>query len=280
MALKADAELDLGGTSINLNFRNKRRGETSSLSLLGRLEYVTLPVEASYYDSVYALVKSSPDITTKAENIRSQFASGSGNFFNICFGVGSERYFDMGGLRHISAVGARLSIVLGGASFDIEPLQEREYYFYDEPDTLYDVEYTRTYTSGETIETKGSGLGMILSIPAGLETYLNKKFVLRLGAYSIIPLYMKGKWEAKLIDTGWKEVYDYTRGGTDTTIVEPPDELDSRTDIVEFAAQLVNVTAYYFGAGYRVNDAIELNFLHFANLTDLGTWRISVNIRY
>jgi len=279
-ALKEGADLDLGGTSINLNFRNKRRNQTSSLSLLGRLEYITVPVEATLYDSTYRFERPSPSIITQEDRALSLSASGSGHFFNICFGVGSERYFYTGGLRHISAVGAKMAMILGKANFDIKPTQERYYYLHDEPDPLNDVEFTRTYTSGETIKTKGSGLGMDLSIPAGLETYLNKKLVLRLGAHSIIPLYMTGNWKAEIVDTGWEEVIDYTRGGTDTTFAEPEDELDSGTYIVDFAAKMVNLTTYYFGAGYKVSDAIELNFLHFANLTDLGTWRISVNIRY
>jgi len=279
-ALKEGADLDLGGTSINLNFRNKRRNHTSSFSLLGRLEYIISPVEATLYDSTYWFNRASPSIVTQEDRALSLSASGSGHFFNLCFGVGSERYFYTGGLRHISAVGAKLAMILGKVNFDIKPTQERYYYLYDAPDTLNDVEFTRTYTSGETIKTKGSGLGMVLSIPAGLETYLNKKLVLRLGAHSIIPLYMTGNWKAEFVDTGWEEVYDYTHGGTDTTIAEPKDELDSGTYILDFAAKLANLTMYYFGAGYKVSDAIELNFLHFANLTNLGTWRISVNIRY
>ena len=278
---KQEQKQNVNSTSFSLMGRNKRRSEEHSISYLAGLSYYTQPINVSMFDTSYSLFIS-PSSKEEASLVNTQKGDGSMNYLGFGFGVGSEKYFEAMGMKNLFAIGAIPTFFTSKTKIKLDPMKsETTYYDNYYPDTL-GFQYKATFTNNETYDLKYSSCGFALSIPAGLETNLTERFVLRLGVTQDMVLKLKNTDEEVLTDAGWKYERDVTQGTSlrDTTITEPDNELDSWTTKTADKTKFETNTTYHYGLGFKVNDNIELNFLNFAQLTDLRTWVLGVNIKF
>ena len=54
----------------------------------------------------------------------------------------------------------------------------------------------------------------------------------------------------------------------------------SKSGLDASAYLFASILSYSFGAEYKINQSVSIDFLHFARLTDLRTWLLSVNLRF
>jgi hypothetical protein len=275
---KMESTLTLKGIVIGLNGRNKRRYEDHSISFLGSINYTHQPITASSLDTTYDLFTPSAGLKEEMSEVTKQELSGAVDYFAIGLGIGGEKYFDAMGTNNLFAIGFIPNFYTGTAKIKIKPettnttYYDNYYYF---PDTLA---YTSTYTNNETWDVKDCFSGFTVTIPAGLETHLTDRLVLRLGVTEDFMLKLKSSYEEVLTDAGSK--YEYSGTDTSYTQQEPADELDSHTYKTEDKVTWANATTYHYGLGFMINKNIELDFLNFAQLTDLRTWVLGVNIKF
>ncbi len=199
--------------------------------------------------------------------------SGSATVYHFQAGFGGEYHFD--NLKSMSALGLKLSYIRGNLDFQQNPGINTLSHNEVNSDTLKSDSYSRTESDNRTVVTKGSASGLILNIPVGLETKLTDKLTIRLGANTMIPLFFKGDWNTEDTDGQNQMVSgDSTNYVSDTTIPV----FDSEK--VGISGKLLNLTQYYFGASYQVTESIRIDFLHFAKLTDLDTWWLSIVLKH
>jgi len=273
------------GILISLYGRNKRRAEDHAVSYVGMLTYVNEPMSMKYTDTIYDYQKSISGFYSgcydKTVGLTKQEGKGGLSYIGFGLGVGYEKYFDAMNTNNLFAIAAIPSFFTGTAKMKMSPGYQNVNFWGNlgsYPDTLA---YTGFGTNGEVFDIKNCFSGLNITLPVGLETNLTEKLCLRLGATEDIMFMQKYGYEMVMTDSGGKSVYTQTMP-FDTVITnqEPSDELDSYTSKSESKTSFSNMTNYYFGAGYKINDNIELNFLNYAQLTDLRCWVLGVNIKF
>ncbi len=241
------------------------------------LNYSYIPMEISSTNYNYNFSRLSPIETISSETIERSEGEGSGHLFNGSVAMGGE--IDISGSALI-IFGFKLNLYYLAASIGFREPEEKTTYrhFIDDLNPLNDEAYvTRNYSSGKE-EYSGSGFAAMLDIPVGVEVQLFKGFFLRLGASSIMPLFLIGQVRGTS-DNKWRSETSYTEGtNAGTTIFSEgsPRNVDSSYD----AHLLASMVTYTFGAGFQVTDSISIDLLHFANLIDLSTWMLSVSIGF
>jgi len=277
---KYQEEDKYNGIIVGLNGRNKRRMEDHSVSYLANLTYAHQPITMNAFESIYHYMSPSSGFYTESESIFSQTADGSQGYLTLSLGVGAEKYFDAMSTENMFAIGVFPSFIMGSAKLNYKPVKMTETYW--DNTTASDTYAFSTYqTDGEYLNVKQSAVGIAISVPLGLETHLTDKLVLRLGATEDFMLKYTGSSKITMADSGWK--YTYTQTMPYDTVIsesEPTDELDSYTIDAESKYSWNTMTSYYYGLGYRINRNIELNFLNYAQLTDLRCWVLGVNIKF
>ncbi|MFC1555620.1 hypothetical protein ACFL67_00910 [candidate division KSB1 bacterium] len=276
--------MELTLSTIFLNMRMKKINTTlNSLqqnSYLFKYERFHLPVsieaiDESIQDSLNVSGISSERIITSRYGVSS--GDGNGNLNNVEFGTGFERHIN--DYNTMIAMGAKFNYLWGDLDFKLNPgkLQETVEIDTEFGDPGEDDITVTTLTDNRTQITSGSIKGMFLTVPIGIETKLMSKLTLRLGARSVIPLMFKTEWETA------------TEDGVDEVISEEDgidnDPVDGQFPFNKFKksnidGKSINLDSYHFGARYEINDAIAIDLLHFAKLTELDTWWLSVVIRY
>jgi len=195
--------------------------------------------------------------------------SGSAGINSLTFGVGTERYFD--GLKSMSAIGIKLQYMSGNFDLDQGPgIRTEEYHqFFNRNDST--TIYENVFSDNKTTVTSGKANLLMLSIPIGLEMKITKKFTFRIGADATIPLFFDGSWKRTISDsTNTLDGQSYI-----------PDDALSATEnkVSKLKGKLLNLRSYHFGASYKVSDAINIDFLNFADITNLRTWWLSVVLK-
>jgi hypothetical protein len=270
----------LTGSYFNLNGRNKRRYEDHSFSFLGSISYAHEPITESAIDSVYDISMPMSGEKTEYTAFATQTAKGSMNYLDIALGVGAEKHFDAMNTENMFAIGVIPSFFTGAEKLTVSPI-DTNVIFWSNNISRDTFAYTMFGTNGEFYNIKECFSGLGISVPMGLETHITDKLVLRLGATEDFMLKTKDHYEVSLADSGWKNVYTQTEPfDTIITNQEPSGELDSYTGISENKTSFANSTSYYYGLGYKISDNIELNFINYAQLTDLRTWVLGVNIKF
>lgn len=210
------------------------------------------------------------------ENIHDQMiGDGSSTIWNMTAGIGGERHFDS--FNSMFALGAKLSYLTGNLKLDQGP-GRRDHMTVDEnlgtgtiDTTMYQI------NDRQIIQTKGTGSMWVLSLPVGLETKLSKKLTVRLGANAIIPLKFDGTWTVTKTDSINQVESRVPETAPDPDLGETYayNETDSG-----LSGTLYNLSSYHFGATYDISESVRIDFLHFAQLTDLRTWWLSLTLKY
>jgi hypothetical protein len=269
-----EQKTDQGGFYLALNGRNKKRMEDHSLSYLGSIVYVHQPLTMTVFDTTYDYSDYETDyISLTATNTR-QEGTGATDYFALALGIGTEKKFDAFGASSMFAIGLIPSYFSGKSTMTMEPSETNAYTYYTYPDTM---ESTTFYSNGETYDYEYCYGGFTATIPVGLEMHLTDRLVLRLGVTQDMMLKFKDCDEVTMTDNGWTQ--HIVSGPFDTTYYEPANELDSYYSKTEDKVTFNTMTTYHYGMGFKVNDNIELNFLNFADLTNLKSWVLGVNIK-
>lgn len=272
---------ETSGVFLALNGRNKRRTDEYSMSILAEIAYSHQPVNGTMTETTYSLNTQTSGGKIENSELATQKFDGKLNYFKIALGIGGEKKFEAFDMHNIFAIGLLPSYFTTNLKIKAEPEFETRYYYRDVPDT---AEYTEEANNGEYYDIKNCTGGLSLKIPVGLESFLTNRLVLRLGVTQEITLTLKDCSEMILADKGetYKRVVRRSQNPAfrDTIIIEPPDELDSRSFKSKSKLTMSNASTYHYGLGFKVNDNIELNFLNFAQLTDLRRWQLGVNIKF
>jgi len=274
--------VELGVRSIFLNLRYKKTFPNlksfSQLNYLFNLTRYSLPIninstKVNQQDSLVVSgilpenIKDREESTVKSD--------GSAVVYKLMIGVGGERYFD--DLRSMAAAGVKLFYLWGDVNLTQQPAEINETYYKTTDDPVNDIKYKNVISDERIIRTKGSGSALMISIPFGLETKIHDKFTLRFGASSWIPISFKGDWE---IDTEDKP--DSLVSSTSEDVTFHPEEIVPMFEnrVAKAKGNFINLTTYHFGANYKISESIDIDLLHFARLTELDTWWLSINLKF
>jgi len=199
--------------------------------------------------------------------------TGSAGINNLTFGIGTERYFD--GLKSMSAIGIKLQYMSGKFDLDQGPGKRTEEFhqLFNRRDSTV---YKNVFSDNKTTVTHGNANLLMLSIPVGLEMKITKKLTFRIGADATIPLFFDGSWERTISDS----TNTIISSSGDGQSYIPDDDLSVTEDKVsKLKGKLLNLRSYHFGASYKVSDTINIDFLNFADITNLRTWWLSVILK-
>lgn len=273
------------------NARMRNYGEQWDISYLGGLNFYYVPLDFKWEgkdidkDSTYGSIADTIPATVDYTYTEfTETTNGNAMIFRFGLGAAGVRNFEFTGRKSLSAIGAKLSILIGSLNLDTDPRTEKTVYrdiIYDDS-TSNDDGYITNYTSGTTVKTEGSLFALLLDIPVGVETQVTDNLTLRLGSNTTLPVVLTGSWD--VTETKGKNVKktEYTHGpnaGKDTTIYTNVQE-DKYEDKYGVSIKPAALTTFSYGASYKVNDAIEFDLTGFANLTSLTGWKIAVNIKY
>jgi len=139
-------------------------------------------------------------------------------------------------------------------------------------------DYTRTVTSSYTTRQKTTSSSTLLSFPVGLEFKPIRKLSLRLGARFVYSRYEFVSTDMLLSSTAPNEIIVYGDGSTTESLLDNP--YDPYTNNSSTVKGKSSYTDYYYGAGWDVNEYLSLDFMGFANLTDLSNWKLSAVFKF
>jgi len=266
-------EVGLRSYFVNLRYKKIEPGlatfnETNYLVSYNR-HRLPIEVEATEISSGDTLTQT--DVLRSTKTVSTSIGSGTGSINRLIFGYGKEKHFD--GLKSMLALGAKLTVLWGSMDYEQGPSTKKNTNtIIDEGTSVLDT--TDTFLDNRVFRSEGEAKGVLLSLPIGVETQIGEKFTLRMGANTWIPLSFSGKWrkdERDLPDTMADTAQTYT---PDVTV---PSE---KSEAADLKAKILNMTTYYFGASFDMTQNIRIDLLHFANLTRLDTWWLSVILKY
>jgi hypothetical protein len=157
---------------------------------------------------------------------------------------------------------------------------EATVYRYDElNDPSLPASYVQTSTWGEQWEYNATGAYLAWTFPVCVEFDLTKSIVFRLGARHQIYNYDRTYTE---VLTGGTDLVTIrtTYGDGTTSIGYTPNPLDEQTGYSESWGYRQSYTDYTYGAGWKVTDNLQLDFMGFAKLTDLTNWKLSAVFKF
>lgn len=134
---------------------------------------------------------------------------------------------------------------------------------------------TVSATSINSWEEENSRWTRTIRIPVGIEFDFTQSVAIRLGAEhtrSIINntnrvIDTGSSTEVVRVELGDGSWYEYTNNSTIS---------ESNNEVVTYQSN----TLYTYGIGYKVNDYLQIDFMGFSDLTDLGTWNLSAMISF
>ncbi|MCP4634506.1 MAG: hypothetical protein GY855_16380, partial [candidate division Zixibacteria bacterium] len=143
----------------------------------------------------------------------------------------------------------------------------------DDPD-----DYTRTVTSDYSTSKKETSATTTLSVPVGLEFYPVRKLAFRLGA-----LFRCVERETEtntiiLSSSAQHERIVYGDGTVSEALLQDP--YDPGTNTHSLTKNIYTDTHYYYGAGWDVTENLQLDFMGFADMTDLVNWKLSAIFKF
>jgi hypothetical protein len=149
---------------------------------------------------------------------------------------------------------------------------------YDNGDTLQTIlDFTATTWSSETWMTKTSGSTKEFIIPLGLEFYLAKPLVFRLGAQHTLSFNDYNTTTSR-IDYQAERTLIVFGDGSELPIYPDPGPAPDDVEVTE--TESVPKTDYFYGIGWRVSNYFQIDLMGFNNVTDLSNWRLSATLRF
>lgn len=128
--------------------------------------------------------------------------------------------------------------------------------------------YSETYTESQ----------FHLLAPVGLEFHITDNFVFRLGARHSMN-YLNTSW-VETNSTGPMRITEIDPNTNDTTYSVDPNPSGNVDAEGEISNSSYSQTAYTYGAGWKISDHLQLDFMGFAHLDDMTGWKASAIIKF
>ena len=269
-------------------------GEATRTSLMGKISTGIYPITLT--DQYHTWVETNkPDYTVGSgsspdsvygyyhlnDYLRKQNGSGNLNLYQIQAGIGFEHTFSNEAVVILGVKGTYMPI---SSTLDMDPLTRVTTYkdLYNDPDQE-DEGYIETINYNDLFSMKVSGNVVFLEIPSALEFQLFKKMDFRVGSNQIIPIYGNGKYESSYTDRPDRTRIEYTDGPNAGNVEESTasgESLSSGSDALKISSTNINFSTFHTGLGYQVNENIQVDILHYTNLTNLSTWYLSFTVGF
>lgn len=288
--------ISLVGSELYANARLMRQvSEGSRLSLFGHFSSALFPIDlTSENHDKYERMRpnqvsdTTGEITGYGDYYLEEYSSqrnGTGSlvFLSLKGGMGLEHIFS-DGTMFLAGVKGVYTFITGNIDVDPRTTQLTLIDIENDPDypEIYQEGYIRTVNYKDPRTISSSGHLLYLEIPSALEFNLRDKLKLRLGANQYIPLYGTGHFTIKEGNGPDEVTTKYTHGPDAGTTIT--DEAPDNTSKDEFTASLsstnLNYSRYYAGLGYAVNENVQIDVIHFSQLTSLSTWHFSIQINF
>lgn len=292
-----DSILDFSmvGSEVFGNVRlMKKIGSATRTSIFGRVSTAFFPIDItdefkdkyerkrpdSYHDYGASIDTSYGDYYLDQE-FSKRNGEGSFNFFQIKGGIGFEHQFVN---NTLFILGVKGNFVHIGGKIDVDPrTTERIYKDLENNPSYQDFGYVETINYRNPFTMEGSGNILFLEIPSALEFNISDMWKFRIGANQILPIYGNGKYLISSKDDPNEVKIQYTNGpDADTTVItEDEDEGSSNSeDEIKITSTNFNMSRYYTGLGYQVNENVTVDIIHYTNLTNLGMWYLSFSVHF
>jgi hypothetical protein len=139
--------------------------------------------------------------------------------------------------------------------------------------------YVQTSTWGEIWEYKTTAADYTISLPVAVEFDLTKKICFRLGATHYIGNY--DGTDNETLTGGSAVITTETVNGIGTrTVTYAPNPLNDVTGNSRTSQGKSSHTNYTYGAGWKVTENLQLDFMGFAQLTNLTNWKLSAVFKF
>ncbi|MDO9391807.1 MAG: hypothetical protein Q7U71_08550 [bacterium] len=218
----------------------------------------TLSLTSEYYDEGYTG-------TLEGENADN----------NIDFRMVSKARLN----KAVFAIGFGLSTGNYDQTSTIDEANTSVYRYSDQNIDTLPTSYVETSTWNEQWEYMNTGSYLTWSFPVCVEFDLTKSIVFRLGARHEIN---NGSYTNNNTLTGGSDmttvVTRYGNGYTTTDFY--PDPLDEQTGYTNTYNYRNSYTDYTYGAGWKVTENLQLDFMGFAQLNDLTNWKLSAVFKF
>jgi hypothetical protein len=280
------------GSEIFGNARLMQKiGSATKTSIFGRLSTALFPIEikdeyidkyeANKPDGWYGSSIGEYGFYHFTKEVIKRNGKGSFRFLQIKTGIGFEHIFDNGALF---VLGVKGTFLHSSGKIETDPRIRVYRLKYLENDlSLEDVGYIKTTDYNNSSTLKGNINLLYLEIPTALEFNIFSKWKFRIGSNQIIPLYGVGNYYFSSIDKPDVTKTEYTDGPSagSTYVDTDPQEGISSSDLkFKVFSTNINITQYYTGLGYQVNENINVDIIHYTDLTQLNTWYLSFTVRF
>jgi len=199
-----------------------------------------------------------------------------GSMSHNCLTAGTKQLFHIND-RFRFGLGLFFSITSVSADSLIQQEDVRDVQVYDDGDGVDDIDDYRTVTTfSQTWMDNVDGDTKTFMIPVGAEFNISDPVVFRLGVRYTLD-YNDITTTRELIDYQPQTIEWNFGDGTDTTFVDQDytEEGWQTTD-----GSTVSSTNYVYGIGWAVNDNLQIDLMHFDEITQLTNWRISATLKF
>lgn len=142
------------------------------------------------------------------------------------------------------------------------------------PPSPFDSTVTTTDTLKTEYDTTASSLDLF--VPVGLEFHLTDPIVFRLGAIHQI-VSTDATYNNQVVSWSSPVTHVTVGDGRNYVTTGLPGPFASTSNTVQ---RLTSRTTYTYGAGWNYSDRLQLDFMGFANLTNLTNWRLSATFKF
>jgi len=236
----------------------------------------------SLYESWYSGWEDEDYRNTFNESNQENEISGSAFIISATGGYGRELSYNETNTKLILGTKLKYFFVYFNGSDEPDVIENTYYQVYpNASNNNNDYGYKSTTNNNESIKISGQSHIWALNFTIGVETKVLKKFTLRLGANTLIPLYSFGNIEFSETDEPNSYYSKITHGPDKGDINEQTDDAPTYTsnDKSSITSSSANLNSNSVGLGWKINENLQLDILHFSRLTDLGTWWLSLSIK-
>lgn len=199
-----------------------------------------------------------------------------GSMSHNCLKAGTKQLFHVND-RFRFGLGLFFSITSVSADSLTQQEDVRAVEVYDDGDGIDDYEdYTTERTFSQTWMDKVDGDTKTFMIPVGAEFNISDPLAFRLGV----------RYTLDYNDiTTTRELIDYQPVTIDTTRGDGSSSTYMDQDYTEEGWQTtdkstVSSTNYVYGIGWQVNDNLQIDLMHFDEITRLTNWRLSATLKF
>lgn len=242
--------------------------------------YVGYSTESYDYDDNamdWSYTASAAEFTDHSYDTMTTATYYDGSMSHNCLNAGTKQLFHVND-RFRFGLGLFFSITSVSADSLTQQEDVRNVSVYDEAgDGLDDTnDTTITTTYGQTWMDKVDGDTKTFTIPVGAEFNISDPLVFRLGVRYTLD-YNDITTTRELIDHQPLTIEQRLGDGTHTTYIDPEytDEGWQTTD-----KSTVSSTSYAYGIGWQVNDNLQIDLMHFDEITRLTNWKLSATLKF